>query len=200
MCGCERWEKVYGIKSVKMSKLWCQYRSRGWVRYIFCKYCGYKILLDGQSDEIYEAKVEAKKIESEERIENSKIQLKKAEAYAEAEKEKSNNKVIIFLFIIMLGLVFLPLVFSKLSSNDDAKQEASLQQIINDVNADIQNKDFANAYIKASQIKFENGGEDKTNKWEETRKNVVAQIEAAEKAETGKSTNPDRKWYQKIFD
>ena len=174
----------------------------------FCKYCGNKIILEGQSEAAYKAKVNAKKIEKDERIENKKMDLKLFKAKEDAKDNKRATILggIIVFFFLLPGILFvffifgMPAIRSYQEDKEMKQQEAHLQQIVNEVSTDIYNKDFANAYIKASQIKFENGGEEKTNKWEETRKNVVAQIEAAEKAETGKSTNPDRKWYQKIFD
>ena len=45
----------------------------------FCKYCGYKIILDGQSDATLNAKVKIRGIESKERLKREEMHLKHAE-------------------------------------------------------------------------------------------------------------------------
>ena len=55
---------------------------------------------------------------------------------------------------------------------------------------DIENEDFAAAYVKANSLYWDDSwtseGEDK---WDATRKEIIKQIEEAEKAATGSSSH-----------
>ena len=50
----------------------------------YCKYCGYKIILDGQSDAAINAKVRIKEVESNERVTRERL-------YLEREEKKEGN-------------------------------------------------------------------------------------------------------------
>lgn len=70
------------------------------------------------------------------------------------------------------------------------KQEQELQAIVDQIMIDIENEDFAAAYVKANSLYWDDSwtseGEDK---WDATRKEIIKQIEEAEKKSTGSITN-----------
>jgi len=80
----------------------------------FCKYCGNKIVLDGQSDAAYQAKVKIKELEHEQVMQENKYKNDQAEwERNETTKKRENwrkNKSFLFMFapLILMMLFFLP--------------------------------------------------------------------------------------------
>lgn len=153
----------------------------------FCKYCGYKIMLQGQSKAAYEAKVRVKHMEHKERIQDKK---NAQERYRMESARKEQKWVLIVCFGILGAIMALCLIISAVGNAGTKKQEQELQAIVDEIMIDIENEDFAAAYVKANSLYWDDSwtseGEDK---WDATRKEIIQQIEEAEKAATGSSSH-----------
>lgn len=153
----------------------------------FCKYCGYKILLQGQSKAAYDAKVRVKHMEHKERLQEKR---NAQERYRMEFEQKSERRT----FAIFLGycgaIIAMCLIILAVGDSGVKKQEQKLQTIVNQIMIDIKNEDFAAAYVKANSLYWDDSwtseGEDK---WDATRKEIIKQIEEAEKKATGSTTN-----------
>lgn len=181
----------------------------------FCKYCGSKIILDGQSDAAYRAKTIIKKMEHSERMADKKYQhdehmtdkKHQHEKYKIEQKKKQERSKIITGILIALACVIGYFVFVEgffgSMERKSIKQEQELQQLVEEIMEDIDNEAFDVAYIKAQSIKHTEPWSDEVEeKWEKTRKEVINQIIEAEKKATGKSTHEPEKegFFDKLFD
>lgn len=153
----------------------------------FCKYCGYKILLQGQSKAAYDAKVRVKHMEHKERLQEKRDAQ---ERYRMEFKQKDEWRTLAVVFGIFGAIIALCLIISTVGNAGAKKQEQELQAIVDQIMIDIENKDFAAAYVKANSLYWDDSwtseGEDK---WDATRKEIIKQIEKAEKKATGSTTN-----------
>ena len=153
----------------------------------FCKYCGYKIMLQGQSKAAYEAKVRVKHMEHRERIQEKN---NAQERYRMETARKEQKWALIVCFGILGAIMALCLIISLVGNAGADKQEQELQAIVDEIMIDIENEDFAAAYVKANSLYWDDSwtseGEDK---WDATREEIIKQIEEAEKAATGSSTH-----------
>ena len=152
-----------------------------------CKYCGHKIMLDGQSKEAYDAKVRIKQMEHKERLQDKRD----AQERYKIESEQKDVKKALFIVLGIFGLVLsISLIISIIGNAGAKRQEKELQAIVDEIMIDIENEDFAAAYVKANSLYWDDSwtseGEEK---WDATREEVINQIEEAEKEATGKVTN-----------
>ena len=150
----------------------------------FCKYCGYKIMLQGQSKAAYEAKVRVKHMEHRERLQEKRDAQ---ERYRMEFKQKDERKTFAIVFGLFGVIIAFCLIMSAVGNAGAKKQEQELQA---EIMIDIENEDFAAAYVKANSLYWDDSwtseGEDK---WDATRKEIIKQIEEAEKAATGSSSH-----------
>ena len=153
----------------------------------FCKYCGYKILLQGQSKAAYDAKVRLKHMEHKERLHEKRDAQ---ERYRMEFKQKDERRTLAIVFGIFGAIIAMCLIISAVGNAGAKKQERELQAIVDQIMIDIENEDFAAAYVKANSLYWDDSwtseGEDK---WDATRKEIIKQIEEAEKNATGSTTN-----------
>ena len=153
----------------------------------FCKYCGYKILLQGQSKAAYDAKVRVKHMEHKERLQDKRDAQ---ERYRMEFKQKDERRTLAIVFGIFGAIIAMCLIISAVGNAGAKKQERELQAIVDQIMIDIENEDFAAAYVKANSLYWDDSwtseGEDK---WDATRKEIIKQIEEAEKNATGSTTN-----------
>lgn len=170
----------------------------------FCKYCGYKILLEGQSDAAYHAKTKIKSMEHDERMADKKYEHEKYKIEQKHKQENFKNKLgILIVIACIVGYFVLCGGYFAGEEKKSLQQEQELQQLVQDIQEDIKNEDFDAAYIKAQSIKYtENWSSEIEDKWENTRKEVINQIIAAEKEVTGNSTHKPEKegFFDKWFD
>lgn len=157
----------------------------------FCKYCGYKMILEGQSDASYRAKTRIKEMEHIERMEDKKYEnaryffdsIFKPQTQPELNKQQ---KVALIIGAATLLVIFLIFGSVKISSDN---QEKELQNIVTEIQSDIKNKDYEIAYIKAQSIKYTVGWNNDTEaKWDSIREEIIAQISRAESEDKGETT------------
>ena len=153
----------------------------------FCKYCGYKILLQGQSKAAYDAKVRVKHMEHKERLQEKRDAQ---ERYRMEFKQKDERRTLAIVFGIFGAIIAMCLIISAVGNAGAKKQERELQAIVDQIMIDIENEDFAAAYVKANSLYWDDSwtseGEDK---WDATRKEIIKQIEEPEKNATGSTIN-----------
>ena len=153
----------------------------------FCKYCGYKILLQGQSKAAYDAKVRVKHMEHKERLQDKRDAQ---ERYRMEFKQKDERRTLAIVFGILGAIIAMCLIISAVGNAGAKKQDRELQAIVDQIMIDIENEDFAAAYVKANSLYWDDSwtseGEDK---WDATRKEIIKKIEEAEKKATGSITN-----------
>ena len=153
----------------------------------FCKYCGYKILLQGQSKAAYDAKVRVKHMEHKERLQDKRDAQ---ERYRMEFKQKDERRTLAIVFGILGAIIAMCLIISAVGNAGAKKQDRELQAIVDQIMIDIENEDFAAAYVKANSLYWDDSwtseGEDK---WDATRKEIIKQIEEAEKKATGSIIN-----------
>ncbi len=111
--------------------------------------------------------------------------------------EKDKKWSAIGTVLIVLACVFYFVwFFGSFDSQKEAsdRQEQELQAIVDDVMQDIEDGNFDEAYIKAEKIRYtENWSSEIEDKWDATRKEVIKQIEKAEK-EANKDEDGDAWW------
>lgn len=156
----------------------------------FCKYCGNKIVLTDMSDAFYNAKVQVKAMEHQERMQDKKYEQ---ERYKLDKKEQRKNKekkrkIIIGMGIALAYVLFYVCFFCSFDvmKQESIKEEEHLQEIVEEVMVDIENDDFDEAYIKANTIHYTSGwSSDIEEKWDEIREGLLDRIEEAEKEANG---------------
>lgn len=156
----------------------------------FCKYCGNRIVLTDMSDASYNAKVQVKAMEHQERMQDKKYEQ---ERYKMEKKEQSKKneakKGAIVAGLIVLACILYFISFNNYFYNEEQKsleQEVELQKIVEEVLVDIENGDYEEAYIKANTIHYtENWSDEIEEKWDNTREALLEQIEEAEKEANG---------------
>lgn len=148
----------------------------------FCQYCGYNVILDEQSDSAIQAKVKMKQMEHEKNMQEKEHQQ---ERYILERKINHSNiikkrRVIILISCVLLYIISMVVVFSKEKRESDI-QEKELQGIVNEVMIDIKDGDFDEAYVKANSIQYtEDWSDNIKKKWDNTREELIRQIEEAE--------------------
>ena len=110
----------------------------------FCKYCGYKIMLQGQSKAAYEAKVRVKHMEHKERLQDKK---NAQERYRMESARKEQKWGLIVGLGILVAVMVLCFVITTVGNAGAKKQEQKLQAIVDEIMIDIENEDFAAAFI-----------------------------------------------------
>ncbi len=145
----------------------------------YCKYCGTKIILDGQSEAAYVAKVRVKHMEHKERLQDKR---NAQERYRMEFKQKDEKRTWLIYCVFMIAILAIVSIVMLLGNTGAKRQERELQSIVNQIMIDIENHDFSSAYVKANMLYWDDSwtseGEDK---WDATRKEIIKQIKAAEK-------------------
>lgn len=145
----------------------------------FCKYCGHKIMLEGQSNESIRAKVHIKGMEHEEKLADKEYEHERYKMKMKAKENKHSAIIGIACFLIPLLICFIVIISGNIGVN---KQEEKLQTIVAEVMVDIKNRDYAEAYIKANTLYWDSSyTSEGKKKWDATRKEVIKQIQEAEK-------------------
>lgn len=147
----------------------------------YCKYCGYKIILDGQSDAAINAKVRMKELESNERIKREKWNYKRE---ATKENNKTVFKVLAILFGVMLFCIAMVIILGVMGDKEAEAQDKKFQTIVDEIMIDIDNGNFDEARVKANMLYWDsssNPSASQKKKWDQTRKEILKQIDKAEK-------------------
>lgn len=164
----------------------------------YCSYCGTKVYVNDETfraeitknanyNKIYIDEAKIRKIESDERMHERKLNME-----CEERKIKKWSSIIINIVIFSI-LIACVAWFNSIKEASD-QQEQELQAIVDEVIQDIKYGDFDEAYINAEKIRYTaDWSDDIEDKWDSTRKEIIKQIEKAEK-EADKENGSDSWW------
>lgn len=161
--------------------------------YLFCEYCGIKLILDDENEYVHRHIDEAdmKRAETEQVVKLKNIEI--SEKRHEERKKEVKIKFIINALIIISCILAFSLFFSSMKKQSD-QQEEELQLLVDEIKIDVANERFDDAYIKAKLIVYtEDWSSDIEEKWDDIRKEVINYIIQKEKEVTGKSTHKPEK-------
>jgi hypothetical protein len=150
-------------------------------------YCGHHIMLDGQSNVAYKSKVRIQKMEHRERLQDKRDQQERYRIEQERHKEelekKENKWILIVCLPLLLVVCLLPMMVTFLGNIKMEKQEQKLQGVVEEILVDIENENFAAAYVKANSLYWEDSyTDDGVEKWNAIREELIDQIKKAEAA------------------
>lgn len=143
----------------------------------FCQYCGKEILLQGQSKAAYDAKVRVKNMEHKEKLQE---QRNAQERYRIEADQKETRRILLFCGGLLGAVLAMSLIFTAVGNIKEKRQERELQAVVDEIMIDIENEDFADAYVKANSLYWDSGSSENKEKWNSTREEIIKQIEAAE--------------------
>lgn len=153
----------------------------------FCKYCGHKIMLQGQSKAAYVAKMRIKHMEHKERLQEKRDAQ---ERYRMEFKQKDERRTLAIVFGIFGAIIAMCLIISAVGNAGAKKQEQELQAIVDQILIDIENENFAEAHVKANSLYWNDTWTSKgEDKWDSIRFEIIHQIEEAEKKAAGFNPN-----------
>ena len=153
----------------------------------FCKYCGHKILLQGQSKAAYDAKVRVKHMAHEERLQEKRDAQ---ERYRMEFKQKDEHHTMAVVFGIFGIIIVICIIGSIIGNAGARKQDRELQAIVDQILVDIENEDYTDAHVKANSLYWNDSWTSKgEDKWNAIREEIISQIEEAEKKSTENTTN-----------
>ena len=156
----------------------------------FCSYCGTKVYIDDEAQRIeitkninyhktYTDEAKIRKIESEERMQERKFAVEQEKRKA---KIWSTLAIVFIVLACVIGYVISFISYFDSEKEASDRQEQELQAIVDDVMKDIEDGNFDEAYIKAERILYtENWSSEIEDKWDATRKEIIEQIEKAER-------------------
>ena len=168
----------------------------------YCSYCGAHLVFDDEIKRIeikYTDEAKIKEIESRERIINSQMK-------AEIAKQKSNNSAKMLKMLkpmlgtlitvaLILGPYLMLTGWSSVEKKASDRQEKELGILVEEVLEHIENHEFDVARVKAQSIDYtENWSDEIDKKWDNTRKELLKQIDSAEKEWKKENRNKDTWW------
>ena len=155
------------------------------INIFYCKYCGGKIVLEGQSKASINAKVKIKEFEHRERIRDKELEHDEKLRNSEYEQERYKlkvstqdkkrefvQKILVGVAPIILVILLLAIPSFLLNGGKNTHKElvAKLEAIETQIEEDIQNEDFTSALINANKLYCNDGWSDDEEKmWEEKR-------------------------------
>lgn len=158
----------------------------------YCKYCGNKILLEGQSKAAYSAKVKIQQMAHEE---NQQAKRFAHERYKIDSEQKNDRKTFFMLiggFAILISFFVGTYIYGSINTK---QQELKLQAIVDQIMIDIENQNFDEAYVNANLLYWDSSWTSEgKDKWDATRKEILKQIKEAEKNAKKDTNSKDSFW------
>ena len=146
----------------------------------FCKYCGYKIILEGQDPSAIQAKVNIRRMEHKESLVDKKYAH---ERYKNESEKKTFSAVMVGCLAVVIVSLALLFGLGMMEESEVAKQEANLQAIVDEIMIDIEKNALDEAYVKANSLYWDSSwSSEGKRKWDATRKALLKTIEEARKA------------------
>ena len=160
----------------------------------YCKYCGSKVVMEGQDANVIKAKTRIKAMKHKETLEENRQRaaqtITETKLKFKAEKEERDNKnrritifigIAFFTFIIMLCLFM-----SSNTSNQNDKKIEQLNKTLAEIRIDVANKQYDEALLKAYGMTVEDLlFDDSKREWQKNKEDIIHFIEAE------KSANPE---------
>ena len=149
----------------------------------FCKYCGTKIVLAGQSDAALKAKATVKVADKVVELREKRYEQKRYEMEKEEERQKRNSKSFPIVAIVFLLIAAIAFGSAFVSHN---KQVQKLEALVVEIQNDIASGNYDAALIKANGLHYtadwSSGSEEQ---WDETRENLIELIKEAQARDNG---------------
>lgn len=145
----------------------------------YCKYCGCRLMLDGQNKHVIAAKMHQKDLEHERY--KMKFAAQEKEKDYQRTKENDKNAVIGGISIFAIIVLIIIIVFA-LGSSSVRREERKLSKIENEVRALIEEGRYDEALTRVEQIRYENDWESEPKKkWDKTREALKKEIKSKQK-------------------
>ena len=145
----------------------------------YCKYCGCRLMLDGQNKYVVAAKVRQKEVEHE----RYKMNFAAQEKEKDYKREKESNKNLLVGFIAFFAIMALIFIVTTASGNMSVRREEhKLEKIENEVRTLISQGRYDEALTRVEQIRYENDwSTEPKKKWDKTREALIKEIKSKQK-------------------
>ena len=148
----------------------------------FCKYCGNKIVLAGQSDAAYQAKTKIKELEHEQVMQEKKYENEQAawerKEISKSRDEKRKNLALIPLICIMIacfGYLFAQKIRHEMKQNE-------LKEVTYEIEQAMEDGDYEHALVLTNRLRLSDSySSSDAEKWDAQREEYVRQIREAQK-------------------
>ena len=146
---------------------------------LYCKYCGHRIVVEDLTDSELNAAYRVRRMKHKERMQDKEYD-EKHNSWMRNEKTKHIHFVRNFVAVACLALLFIGIFgFLHLQSS---MEEKNLQRTVDSIMQDIDNGDYSSARIKAESLYYTSDwSDDIKEKWDETREQLIKEIDKAEK-------------------
>lgn len=145
----------------------------------YCKYCGTRIILEGQSRDSINAKVKIKEFEHVERIKDKEFAQERFRVEKENDQKRFELKWAYMPFILG-GAIFL-LVFGGLWLSS-RRVVRNLENLSLEIESDYASGDYDSALMKANRLVYDaDWSSDEERAWEKKRRFYIEMIEKAKK-------------------
>jgi len=153
----------------------------------FCKYCGTKIILEGQSDAAYHAKTKLKEYEHEERKQRAEYEHEERIQKEKYARERRNDRQVWLILIFMFLIPTVIVVSSAISNKSNIKK---LEKTVEEVQSEIDAGNYDSALIKADSIRYTaDWSSDEEKAWNERRENLIDMIRNAQQRDINQTSN-----------
>ena len=164
--------------------------------YIFCPYCGQKFFVDDEKKEYtINQNINVKKdININKNVTHTTYNeadvIKQKTAFT---KEKMSWIFGIGIWVVLFLVIGGVNLFGHLGVK---KEEARLQELVNEIMIDIENENYDSAEIKANQLYWNNSWtSDPVEKWDETRETIIDKINKAQGIDTSDEEEEESKGF-----
>lgn len=148
----------------------------------FCKYCGTKIVLQGQSDAAIKAKANVQIADRVVAMRDKRYEYKRYKAEQARKEQEESRKRLPF----VLGILFVIIIACFITLGVMVRQERSerqvkqLQTVLAQIQKDINSGDYEGAMIKANQLYYTaTNSSELREQWDSTRESVIQTIQEA---------------------
>lgn len=175
----------------------------------YCQHCGYKIILEGQSKESIRAKLRLKEMDHSERIldkehaqERYRMDVASKERDKDRKSEERKTNLPMILVIAMFAMIMVICGIGVMSDRNKATKETErLEALVESVQSDIDAGNYEQALVTAQSIQYNSSyssDKDVKKQWENTRKELIKQIEAEQEKAILENSVPSPYSSQKV--
>lgn len=143
----------------------------------YCKYCGTKILVNGQSKHVVNAKT---KIRMMDKLGDMQKELHRAQAEGARRKAEEAKKVLPWIAGIFLFIIVLSLSIAYFSGTGERKEKQRLETLYAEIQEDIRNGEYTEAMVKTNALRMSGGYASEREKWDEIREGIIEIIDDLE--------------------
>ncbi len=150
----------------------------------FCKYCGTKILLQGQSNEAIKAKANVQIADKVVELREKRYEYqrqKEAQRRKDLEEARKRTKIPNLILLVISVLLICFIYFKANTEKNErksAEQVKQLQVILAEIQGDISDGNYDSALIKANQLNYTaTNSKELKEQWEKTRESVIQTIQ-----------------------